>query len=109
MPQRGKSRKTAARQTQLGQRKKRQTRGPSGIPVTQPGTEAVEPEDGGGEGFEARPAPARAATAVAQRPTVARPEPRARVYQYVGAEVKRILALGSVTLAILIILAFVIR
>ncbi len=109
MPQRGKSRKTAARQTQLGQRKKRQARGPSGIPITPPTTEAVEPGDGNSEAVEGRPAPTRAATAVAPRPAVARPDPRPRVYQYVGAEVKRILALGSVALAILIVLAFVIR
>ena len=60
MPQRGRSRRAAARQTQLGQqRKKRQTRGPSGVPTTAHEPLVREAEDGAGVLAQERPADER--------------------------------------------------
>ena len=70
MPQRGKSRRMAARQAQLGQRKKRHTPGASGIPST---TDAL-PVKGAGDGAES--VGAKAADASRPQPIVGqRPSP----------------------------------
>ncbi len=110
MPQRGRSKKVAARQGQLAQRKKRQSPGPSGIPsstgdldvrnagevgepqgTTPPGSPGTQPVEA------LRPSPMRRAEA---RPTV---------YNYVQSEIKRIAGLSAGILAILIVLTFVFR
>ena len=110
MPQRGRSRRMAARQAQLGQRKKRHTPGASGIPST---TDAL-PVTRAGDGAE--PLGAKAADAsrpqpiAGQRPSPGRQaEPRPAVYAYVKSELKRIAGLSAGILAILIILTFVLR
>ena len=102
------SRRAAARQAQLGQRKKRPAKGPSGIPATvdRPlGDEAPE-----------QTAPVAGRPAVAPSPSVAAPqrqyasrlaEPVPVVYGYVRSEVRRIAALAAGVIAILIVLSFV--
>ncbi len=108
MPQRGKSRRTAARQTQLGQRKRRHTRGPSGTPA------APEPGEAGESATPTLHSENTAAPAVAQ-PQVQQPiasrvtEARPAVYAYVAPEMKRILAFSGVTMAILVVLTFFLR
>ena len=110
MPQRSRSRRAAARQTQLGQRKKRQTKGPSGIPsaTEAPGsTGAVERADASGEERLERP---RSEAIVAQRPWASRQtESRPTVYNYVKPEIKRIMVLSAGILVILGALSFVLR
>ena len=108
MPQRGRSRRTAARQTQLGQRKRRQTRGPSGTPAAQEPKPAAEPVSVAAEGVSAdapsipQPSPQRQSS-----PRAA--EARPAVYAYVAPELRRILAFSGATLAILVALTFVLR
>ena len=112
MPQRGRSRRAAARQTQLGQRKKRQGRGPSGVPsVSIPDAAQERASDDGADPLaEKLPQASRPPTAGAQAPSLRRQvEPRPTVYNYVRAEVKRIAALAAGVLAILIALSFVLR
>ena len=111
MPQRGKSRRAAARQTQLGQRKKRQNRGPHGIPdaIESPqASETVETGNGPPSLTESHqqvtvPQPVGAQRSSFNRQT----EPRPRVYAYVKSEMKRIAALAGGVLVILIVLTFV--
>ena len=114
MPQRSRSRRAAARQTQLGQRKKRQNRGPHGIPETIEAPQApgdVETDDGppsvtGSRQQTPNPHPA----AIAQRISFSRQtESRPRVYTYISSEMKRIAALAAGVLVILIVLTFVLR
>lgn len=138
MPQRGRSRRVAARQAQLGQRKKRQTRGSPGM---SPATHAPQvgdaealpsPEDGADHLGEKRPdavsvvrrpgssSPLGTGPAAAQRPSVGagprtRPspgrqaQPRPTVYDYVKPEIKRIAILSAGIVAILIVLTFVLK
>jgi hypothetical protein len=105
----GKSRRVASRQAQLSRQRRRQSRGPSGIPATPRGM-APQPSDG---------AEARVQGSVATAHTPPRsglPMPagsgsaRARAersvtYNYIGAEFRRILILSGVVLAALIVLA----
>ena len=110
MPQRGGSKRTAARQTQLGQRKKRQTRGPSGIPAPSDEQQATEVHDGAARPGDAPEASSRSTTAVAQRPSHSRAgESRSRVYLYIGSEVRRIAGVSAAAFAILIVLAIFLR
>ena len=108
MPQRGRSRRTAARQTQLGQRKRRQTRGPSGTPAAPEPKPADEPaaavvESVGPVGTSStQPSPQRQSS-----PRTA--EARPAVYAYVAPELRRILTFSGATLAILVALTFVLR
>jgi hypothetical protein len=122
MPRQGKSRRVAARQAELGQRKRRQTRGPSGVPQSAPDprptgtqdngegsgplTEAVRPE-------AAAPSPRTQTQAVAtqQRPVFSsrRNDPRPAAYLYVASELRRVGILAAGILAILIILTLVLR
>ena len=109
MPQQGRSRRVAAQQTQAGQRKKRRSRGPSGIPSA---THTPQAQD------EAGPLPAIEAVQDASRPQAAelprrtptRPaEPRAALYAYVRPELTRIFGLTAGVLATLIGLSFVLK
>ena len=120
----GKSRRVASRQAQLNQRRKKQQRGPRGIPTAEP--------DAPVQNGHTRPAvttqtleqgePAPTAVATRGRPSdePARPSPvsrtvgspRARREQlntvnYVGAELRRILILASAVFAVIIGLAVV--
>ena len=108
MPQRGKSRRTAARQTQLGQHKRRQTRGPSGTPVApepRPAAESVSPII---EGVDPA-APSTNQPSVQRQNTPRGAEARPAVYAYVAPELRRILTFSGATLAILVALTFVLR
>ena len=93
MPQRGRSRRAAARQTQLSQRKKRVPRGPSENPSTTQPPQVREAADEARPTVESRPQ----APAVAQRPSSGRhAEPRPTVYNYVRPEIRRIMVLSTV-------------
>jgi len=95
MPSRG--RRIAARQAQLGQRRRR-GRGPSGIPTAS------------ALGREAQAEPESATTTTALTETRLSPVPRTEsqpmVYRYVGAELRRALILSGVIIAILVALSF---
>ena len=109
MPQRGKSRRAAARQTQLGQRKKRQTRSPSEIPDTPRPPQVRQAVDGSGA-LSTPPDAGRPQPTAPARPFQGRQaEPRRTVYQYIGPEIKRILSLSAVILGIIVVLSFVLR
>ena len=111
----GKARRVASRQAQLN-RRKRQQRGPSGIPAVE-ATAATEDQQSAEEtasqangvvnSFEAT-ADAPAATAAARAPRPAGPGRLRREHvasaNYIGAELRRILIMGSVILVVLIVL-----
>ena len=115
----GKSRRVASRQSQLTRRKKRQQRGPSGIPATagQPVSvvEDTAADDPAATPPSAAPQPAAVgATAVraATAPSPARAPSRSRderpaAYTYTGAELRRILVMATTGFAVLIALTFV--
>ena len=118
----GKSRRVASRQSQLTRRKKRQQRGPSGIPATagQPVSVAVDTGTDDSAGTlphtATQPAPAAnlGATAVpaATAPSSTRSPSRAReerlsAYSYMGPELRRILIMAATGFAVLIALTFV--
>ena len=117
----GKSRRVAARQSQLNRRRKKQQRGPTGIP-------AVAPEQADPAGQEessattaavatAQPVQTRsvrpyAPAAPERSPGNARPrglsrEEAAPAYQYMGPEIRRILVMAGVAFAVLVVLKFV--
>jgi len=123
-----KDRRVAARQARLRQRRKKQSRGPSGTPAATPPTTdgasqttrgvATEtpsrPLAKGGQGSMSTPAPTT--------PTTARPSPtgpwrgaaRSRPeqpmsYAYVGRELRRIALLSGAIFIILIVLAIVLQ
>ncbi len=113
----GKARRVASRQAQLN-RRKRQQRGPSGIPAVE-ATAATEDQQSAEEttsqangvvnSSEATAAaPAATATAAARAPRPAGPGRLRREHvasaNYVGAELRRILIMGSVVLVIIIVL-----
>ena len=116
----GKSRRVASRQSQLTRRKKRQQRGPSGIPAAgdQPVgvVDDTGVEDSVGTLPRAASQPSAAAVATAS-PAVPSPSPsmspsRAReerlsAYTYTGPELRRILIMASAGFAVLIALTFV--
>ena len=118
----GKSRRVASRQAQLNQRRKRQQRGPRGIPtdITPPRPENGQPSDDvAAQAMEstaavaASPQPSPSAPAERSSP-VTRPvgNPRARretvsAGNYIGAELRRILVMASVVFGVIIVLAIV--
>ena len=115
MPQRGRSKRAAARQTQLGQRKKRQSRGPAAVTRTARAPDAAVVTDAEvARAPEHQPEPLRPEAArVAPTPVAAPParpaEPRPAIYGYVKSEVQRIGILAAGALAVLIALTFVLR
>ena len=110
MPQRGRSRRAAARQTQLGQRKKKQPRSASENAAAPPPTQVRETGDGSVAVPAAPVEAARLQPTPAPRPLHGRQaEARRTVYQYAGPEIKRILSLSTVILVIIIVLSFVLR
>ncbi len=113
----GKARRVASRQAQLN-RRKRQQRGPSGIPAVE-ATAATEDQqfaeettsqaNGVVNSSEATAAaPAATATVAARAPRPAGPGRLRREHvasaSYVGAELRRILIMASVVLVIIIVL-----
>lgn len=120
-----KSRRVASRQSQLNRRRKKQQRGPSGIPTEIPAGVPEQGNDATGTGSGA-PGEA-AATAVAEpspstRPMTQassaqtanppRPFPRIRderpaAYQYMAPEVRRIIAMAGIAFAVLVIIKLV--
>ena len=125
----GKGRRAAARQGELSRRRKRNQRGPSGAPAAQhltpqdaaPGSAlatAVAADSTVEEGEAQRPQSA-SAMSPSQAPRVAAqaaPQPRGQgrmrgerpaAYNYVGAELRRIVILSTAVLAALIVISVV--
>jgi len=115
----GKARRIASRQAQLNRRRKRQQRGPTGIPPPPPaGTDVdgravgatVPQTTGATETFpvtgRARSDSAAARPAPAARPLRARGD-RPSTYNYVGSELRRILIMAGSVVAIIIVLGIV--
>ena len=122
----GKARRVASRQSQLNQRRKKQNRGPRGIPAAVGARPSVNSGANGRPDAQA-PEPSRAAQPVATAPrperTSQRPSPVNRQAQdssraprreptaatsYVGYEIKRILALAGAVVAVIVGLSFVV-
>ena len=118
----GKSHRVAARQSQLNRRRKKQQRGPSGIPVAgpEPAETASQEEEGSTTNVAvAAPQPvqtrsARSYAPAAQERPAASGRPRglsreeaAPAYQYMGPEIRRILVMAGVAFAVLVVLKFV--
>lgn len=116
----GKSRRVASRQSQLNRRKKRQQRGPSGIPNTplEPVSVGAVPgaDDSDGTVAVAAPQPVMAPEATTAPatpvPSPTRSPSRARDDQpiasaYMGPELRRILVMASTGFAVLIALKFI--
>jgi hypothetical protein len=107
MPHRSGSKRVAARQTQLGQRKKRQ---PRGAPTVSPARDTL----GVPTATDTRVAPP-AQEYRPEAPRAARPGPSSRVEPppalqgYVKAEMRRIFALTAAVVVILVVLTFVLR
>ncbi len=113
----GKARRVASRQAQLN-RRKRQQRGPSGIPAVeataatgdqQSAEETTSQANGVVNSSEATAAaPAATATAAARAPRPAGPGRLRREHvasaNYVGPEVRRILIMASVVFVVIIVL-----
>lgn len=110
----GKARRIASRQAQLNRRRKRQQRGPSGIPPPPPVGAGVDGRSAGANVSQAtpdteavpvtgRPRPGP----VAARPLRARGE-RPTAYNYVGSELRRILIMAGSVVAIIIVLGIVV-
>lgn len=106
MPRKG--RRVAAKQAQLGQKRKK-GRGPSGIPEMPPqnrdGQAATVTRPEAATIAEARPIPTPAPSVAQTRRVETRNRPL--VYSFVGAEIRRIMLLSSVIIAILVTLSFV--
>ena len=110
----GKARRVASRQAQLN-RRKRQQRGPSGIPAVE-ATAATEDQQSAEETTSqangvvnsSEATAAAPATAAARTPRPAGPGRLRREHvasaNYAGAELRRILIMGSVILVIIIVL-----
>jgi len=112
----GKARRVASRQAQLN-RRKRQQRGPSGIPAVE-ATAATEDQQSAEEtasqangvvnSSEAAPAATTATSVARAAPRPAGPGRLRRDHvasaSYIGAELRRILIMGSVILVVIIVL-----
>ena len=122
----GKARRVASRQSQLNQRRKKQNRGPRGIPAAVGARPSVN-GDANGRSEAQAPEPSRAAQPVATAPRTERaperPSPVSRQAQdssrtprrepagaasYVGYEIKRILPLAAAVVAVIVGLSFVV-
>ena len=122
----GKARRVASRQSQLNQRRKKQNRGPRGIPAAV-GSRPNVNSGANGRPDAQTPEPSRAAQPVATAPrperSPERPSPVNRQTQdssrtprreptgatsYVGYEIKRILALAGAVVAVIVGLSFVV-
>ena len=118
----GKSRRVASRQAQLSRRRKRAQKGPAGmipaapLPVEVDGQQAeappavvTEPPASSPPAASARPSPVAqrpapvAAAAPKRAPSRIRGE-RPATYNFIGAELRRILLMAGVVLAVIIVL-----
>ena len=120
----GKARRVASRQAQLNQRRKKQQRGPRGIPVAQPMASPEDDQAGLGVATQVaesaaptsapspRPQPSPAAGRTGPAAGSLAPSRARREYttstNYIGAELRRILVMAGVVLAVLIALTFVV-
>ena len=112
MPQRGRSKRAAARQTQLGQRKKRQSRGSSAVTRTAHSLDAApvtDAEVAPAAEYKAEPRALGTAPPAAATPPSRPAEPKPAIHGYVKSEVQRIGVLAAGVLIILIALSFVLR
>lgn len=96
MPNRG--RRIAARQAQLGQKRKR-GRGPSGIPST---ADTEMGEHGLGHSTP------ETATLAEQTTTTRRTSTQPAAYRYVGSELRRVLLVSCVIIIVLVALSFIV-
>lgn len=115
----GKARRIASRQAQLNRKRKRQQRGPSGIPPPPPVGADVDGHAVGATAAQAtgtteavqatgrpRPSSAAAHPTPAARPLRTRGE-RPSTYNYIGSELRRILIMAGSVVAIIIVLGIV--
>ena len=113
----GKGRRVASRQAQVGSRRRRQHRGPSGTPAGGPATANPDDEAASAVATEAPEAPApqpkteaapepRSAAPAPQRPAARTRTDRPAAYNYVTSEVRRILIVAGALTAVLVALAF---
>ncbi len=109
----GKGRRVASRQAQVGRKRRRQLRGPSGVPEAGSGTAVAEQEEAteGAAGVTSpasrvrQPAASAAAPSNAPIPARLRGE-RPAATNYVKAEVVRILIMAGTLTAVLILISF---
>jgi hypothetical protein len=108
----GKARRVASRQAQLNRRRKRQQRGPSGIPPPPTVGTGI---DGGAAGAtvpqatgatEAVPVTGRSRPGPVAARTLRTRGERPSTYNYVGSEIRRIVILAGSVVAIIIVLGF---
>ena len=98
----GRGHRIASRQAQLGQRRRRQGRAAPTLPASPPPVSVEEEE------AQSQPAPQTAPVAASPRPAPrARPEYRPGVLNYIGPELKRIAALGTLSVVVLVVLGVV--
>lgn len=114
----GKGRRVASRQAQLGRRRKRQTRGPSGTPTAEPETRAAAPrplaESVATEVREPAPPLTNVRAPTPPRPVAPLPQTRSArgrgdlgiAYRYVMPELRRIGIMAGVLLVVLVVLSF---
>ena len=112
----GKARRVAARQSQLNRRRRKQQRGPSGTPPAVPAQ--VQVDDGPSDEVAVQPIQTEAPAPATRRATPVAPQPgptgqlrsarvrgeRPDAYNYVGPEIRRILAMASVVVVALVVL-----
>ena len=96
----GRGHRIAARQAQLGQRRRRQGRAAPTLPPSPPPASVEEEE------LAPQPAPVVAPASARPAPR-ARPEYRPGVLNFIGPELKRIATLGSVLIVVLVVLGVV--
>jgi hypothetical protein len=115
MPDKG--RRIASRQAQLGRRRRRQNRGPTGAAVaesdsnvsagrtSEPAATGVQDPDNAAQ-TAAPAAPSRPIVTVAQPRSGRQRGERPTAYNYTWTELRRILVLGSILSIILVVVAF---
>ena len=118
-----KSRRVASRQSQLNRRRKKQQRGPSGIPANVPEPDdAVTSADGGASddamaAAVAEPSPSTDSNPMTRAPSAqiaTHPRGQTRIrderpaaYQYMAPEIRRVVAMAGTGFAVLVVLKFV--
>ena len=117
----GKARRVASRQAQLGRRRKRQQKGPGGVSLPEAAPTNADGDQTTVAGLQA-PEPAAPVPVPTPTPAPASPSPAVRIpsptfaqvrgerppaEKYIGAELKRILAIAGSVLATIIVLGIV--
>ena len=122
----GKARRVASRQAQLGRRRKRQQKGPSGVSLPEAGPTTADGEPSTGASLPAPdsaapvPSPAPAPAPVVRSPAAPRSamQPSSATFarvrgerppaqNYIGAELKRILVMAGSVLVVIIVLGMI--